>query len=173
MNLRTYVILVLVGAIAAPSLKAQICKYNNIRRSAPDDRYVVNVEQGTLLDKKTGLTWKRCVEGQTGEGCDSGNVLYLNWGQALSRAAASTYAGFKDWRLPSYKELESLVEIACIEPAINTTVFPNDTGDWVWSSSPVQGGGNSALYVDFSGGEPYSDLRYNSGLAVRLVRGGQ
>jgi len=170
MNSHFAIALALASALAAPALLAQTC-YPNIRRSAPDVRYIVNARQGTVLDKQTGLTWKRCVEGQSGADCGA-NPLRLNWGAALSQAAASTFAGYKDWRLPNGKELQSLVEVACENPALNATVFPNDPSYWVWASSPYAYSANDAWDVYFGYGHSNYSNR-SSNYAVRLVRGGQ
>lgn len=178
MNSRTVLGLALAGALTAPAALAQTCN-PAIRLSAPDDRYTVNAAQGTVLDKQTGLTWKRCIEGRSGALCGAGSSTALNWGPALRRAEASTFAGYKDWRIPNSKELESLVEVACASPALNATVFPNDPSSGVWASSPFA---STALYsvgpwhVGFDYGSSYSCNRQSgeciSG-AVRLVRGGQ
>ena len=175
MSSRTALALVLAGALAAPAVPAQICN-PAIRRSAPDSRYVVNAAQGTVLDKQTGLTWKRCVEGRSGADCGAGSVTYLSWEGALSQAAASAFAGYKDWRLPNSKELESLVEVACYAPALNATVFPNDPAAndpaaYVWASSPFAYGASNAWGVNFSHGGSYNNFNYY--YAVRLMRGGQ
>jgi len=171
MSSRTALALALAGALAAPAVLAQTCN-PAIRPSAPDSRYVVNAAQGTVLDKQTGLTWKRCVEGQSGADCGTGSVTYLNWSGALSHAAASDFAGHKDWRLPNSKELESLVEVACYGPALNATKFPNDPSYFVWASSPYAFSASYAWGVYFSHGYSFNYYRgsYN---AVRLVRGGQ
>jgi hypothetical protein len=60
----------------------------------------------------------------------------LSWGGALRQAEASTFAGYKDWRVPNGKELQSLVEVQCYAPAITLSVFPNDPSTGVWASSP-------------------------------------
>ena len=173
MSSRTALALALAGALAAPAVPAQTCN-PAIRPSAPDSRYVVNAAKGTVLDKQTGLTWKRCVEGRSGAGCRAGSETLMNWGAALRQAAASTYAGYKDWRLPNSKELESLVEVACYGPALNPTVFPN-YGYWsaVWASSPYANDASVAWYVEFSDGSSHRRYRDNKYSAVRLVRGGQ
>jgi hypothetical protein len=171
MSSSTALALALVGALAAPAVPAQTCN-PAIRPSAPDSRYVVNAAQGTVLDRQTGLTWKRCVEGQSGAGCDAGSPTVLTWGAALRQAAASDVAGFKDWRVPNRKELESLVEVACYGPAINATVFPNDLSIVVWASSPFTIDEGQAWVVYFDYGSSSYRHRRNYG-AVRLVRGGQ
>jgi len=98
--------------------------------------------------------------------------VYLNWGAALSRAEASAFAGFKDWRIPNSKELESLLEVQCYGFAINLSVFPNDPSTWVWASSPDADYAYGAWLANFDGGGSIRDYR-SSNNAVRLVRGGQ
>jgi hypothetical protein len=172
MTSRIALALALAGALAAPVAPAQTC-YGDIRRSAPDARYVVNAAQRTVLDQQTGLTWKRCLEGRSGANCGLGNAVGLTWGAALRRAEASTHAGYKDWRVPNRKELESLVEVACSGPAINLSVFPNDPEYGVWASSPFASYANNAWAVHFNYGDSYYDDRSYGNNAVRLVRGGQ
>jgi hypothetical protein len=171
MNSPTVLALALAGALAAPTVPAQTCN-PAIRPSAPDARFIVDSNKGTVLDTKTGLIWKRCAEGRSGAHCDLGNAVYLTWGEALRRAEASSFAGYKDWRLPNSKELESLVEVACYAPALNATVFPNDPQTVVWASSPLANDAYYAWYVYFDLGNSSRDYRYNDN-AVRLVRGGQ
>jgi len=164
-------ILFLVTLCASAPLAAQTCN-PHIRTTAPTSRYTVNVGQGLVLDKQTGLMWKRCSEGQSGTNCAIGAVVNFDWGTALSRAAGSTYAGYTDWRLPNTKELESLVEYQCSLPAINLAVFPNATSDVHWSSSPDAFSSYTAWAVNFGYGAYGVGFRFFS-LAVRLVRGGQ
>jgi hypothetical protein len=171
MNSYSAIALALASALAAPVALAQTCN-PNIRRSALDARYVVNAAKGTVLDQRTGLMWKRCVEGRSGAACGLGSPAYLNWGAALRRAEASAFAGYKDWRVPNSKELQSLVEVACYGPAINATVFPNDPSYLVWASSPYADSANDAWQVHFYIGHSFEFGRSNGG-AVRLVRGGQ
>ena len=171
MNSRNTLTLALAGF--AFTVQAQTCN-PNIRASAPDARYVVNAVKGTVLDRVTGLTWKRCVEGLSGSDCGVGSPILMNWSDALSQAAASSFAGFKDWRIPNSKELESLVEVACYAPAINAKVFPNDPSSSAWASSPdASARYNTAWYVNFLGGDSRSLGREYGNHSLRLVRGGQ
>jgi hypothetical protein len=150
---------------------AQTCQPNNIRATAPTSRYTVNVAQGTVLDKQTGLMWKRCSEGQSGNDCATGTAARYYWSGALQRATASHFAGYRDWRLPNAKELASLVENQCYDLAINLTVFPK-VASFYWSSSSAAGYSYDAWIVNLSYGNDgsygKSDYYY-----VRLVRGGQ
>lgn len=149
---------------------AQTCQ-PNIRESTPTSRFKVNTN-GTVLDQKTGLMWKRCTEGLSGADCATGSPAYTDWAGALGWAANSGFAGYKDWRLPNQKELRSLVEVKCYRPAINLTVFPGTSNAGYWSSSPFAYSAIFAWFVGFDLG--YSSGNYrNDYNAVRLVRGGQ
>ncbi len=102
---------------------------------------------GEVRDRSTGLQWSRCLLGQSfndngtpddyaDDHCD-GTATTLDWQLALSQT--SQYSG---WRLPNIKELSSLVESRCMQPALNVTVFPlyaETETDFppLWTSSPM------------------------------------
>jgi hypothetical protein len=150
---------------------AQSCQ-SNIEADAPDSRYTLN-QNGTLLDKQTGLTWMRCSLGQkwTGSTCRGSEQDY-DWQTALQTAESYQFAAKKDWRLPNQAELKSLVEQRCDNPAINVIAFPNTASHYYWSSSPVADGSGNTWIVNFSNGVQYWYYNYNYGF-VRLVRGGR
>ena len=157
------------------AVQAQTCKPESIPASTPNSQLQDNGD-GTITDTKTGLIWKRCLEGQSGSDCASGSAEAFTWQQALQRAqtvnSSGGFAGFSDWRLPTIKELSSLVEHQCVDPAINLTRFPNASNHWLWSSSAVAGSADNAWGVAFSDGLTHwgGKLDY---LQLRLVRSGQ
>lgn len=168
--------LLMVSFIITPVFaQAQTCNANVIA-SAPDSRYVDNGD-GTVTDLTSGLMWKQCAEGQTGADCSVGDAVVYNWQEALQRAEAvdrgAGFAGHNDWRLPNIKELGSLVETKCVEPAINTTLFPNTPSAGFWSGSPYAGNTGYAFYVGFSNGRDITIGRLFTVGHVRLVRSGQ
>ncbi len=59
----------------------------------------VNNNDGTITDLSTGLMWQIADDGIT-----------RNWEEALSYAQDLTLAEYTDWRLPSAKELQSIVD---------------------------------------------------------------
>lgn len=126
-----------------------------------------------VKDTKTQLIWKRCTQGKSwiDSGC-TGTAATHTWSEALA-------LGVEGWRLPNMNELSSLVETACYNPAIDSTVFPNTVGGIYWSSSPGATTTRSAWYIDFTfgdeglfkGGNTMEDSHHmNHEGYVRLVR---
>lgn len=160
---------VLAILVLVTSAMAQNCPPQN-PRVAPDSRYLDHAD-GTVTDQQTGLMWKRCSEGQSGTDC-SGTVGVQGWQSALATAANSSFAGHVDWRLPSAKELSSLVESGCYSPAINTTIFPNTSSSWYWTSTTNAFSPSVAWVVGFVDGDTNSVNGKTGPYGVRLVRQG-
>jgi len=157
-----------------PGVSAQTCQSSSIAAITPDSQLTDNTD-GTISDTKTGLMWKKCVEGVTDNLCNIGAATPFTWQSALERPGVVNSAGFAtyhDWRLPNVKELASIVEEQCYDPAINLHMFPNTPSKVVWSGSPHAINGAAAWYVDFNYG--YLDY-YSRSLffQVRLVRDDQ
>jgi len=159
------------------SVSMAACRPDSIPASTPDSQLTDNGDY-TISDKKTGLMWKKCVEGVSGTSCNAGSPVTLNWQQALDRPgninSGAGFAGYTDWRLPNIKELSSIVERQCTHPAINLNRFPNTLPQRVWSSSPHHEWGNRAWDVHFgNGGTIVNSTTRETAKQVRLVRGGQ
>ena len=135
---------------------------------------------GTVRHIPTGLTWKRCAEGQTWDGTTcTGSAAGYTWQQALDRVdsvnagtASTQNATQTDWRLPNINELKSIADLGCVNPAINTTQFPNTSASVFWSGSPIAGNSDFAWVVSFFSGDDAASYRSGT-LQVRLVRAGQ
>jgi hypothetical protein len=116
---------------------------------------------GTISDLATGLMWTTCDSGWFKAGSAANGTL--NWEEALAWCERLTFAGHTDWRLPSAKELNSLVDYnrspdttdsAAIDPVFQATEIVNAAGmkDWAyyWSSTPF--GDKQSIYICFGRG---------------------
>lgn len=147
----------------------------NLLESTPSGAFIDN-GNGTVTHVTTGLMWKRCAEGLSGETCATGVPTNPSWSDALAAAANSTFAGFTDWRLPNIKELQSIVETCGYDPATNQNIFPASpsaaSSTLFWSASTdVYNPANAWIILFERGGGVATDKA--SRLSVRLVRRGQ
>ena len=141
--------------------------------TAASDRYSVDSSNEVVTDNHTGLMWKLCSEGQSGSDCATGSEQTYTWQGALQQAQNSAFAGYDDWRLPSIKELLTLVETCRTNPSINTEIFPATRASYFWSSSPYALNSVLAWRVDFGHGYSFHYGYRDNNYYVRLVRSGQ
>lgn len=140
----------------------------NVPRTTPTARFALHAD-GTATDRRTGLTWRRCAEGQRWQGgrC-TGDAMIVTWDDAMARFGRADTAG---WRLPSLKELASIAELACRDPAINPEVFPDTPmEDLFWSASTDASSSARAWTLYFRAGFIHAWTKVGR---VRLVRAGQ
>lgn len=128
--------------------------------------------QGTVIDEATGLMWSKD---------DSGRPL--GWKESLTFAAKSRLAGFTDWRVPTAKELQSIVDYSrspaatkspALDPIFSAAKLRVEGGkeDWgsYWSSTTHQSqrfGVQEAVYICF--GEALGWFRGPMGGEPRLL----
>jgi len=109
---------------------------------------------GTITDGATGLMWQKADNGQA-----------VHWQAALSYARNLTLANHNDWRLPTVKELQSIVDYtrsvqqnnaAAIDPLFGISSIKDPDGKknypFFWSATTLLDGpnpGNQAAYVCF------------------------
>lgn len=104
-------------------------------RCYPTTRFVA--QGGELVrDTLTQLTWQQQASSTT-----------MNW------VDAQTYCSSAGFRLPTVKELGSLVDLrVAVGATINQTAFPATSAEWFWTSSPYAG---SSVY--FAWGVQFGD----------------
>ncbi|MFM2151657.1 MAG: hypothetical protein RL199_92 [Pseudomonadota bacterium] len=90
-----------------------------------------------VTDTVTGLQWVRHPSTASFDA------------RAAREACPSSYAGLDGWRLPTFDELESLVDPSVKPPLLDRTAFPGASGGAYRSSSRADG---KALAVDFDNG---------------------
>jgi hypothetical protein len=118
----------------------------------PAQRYVIDAASDTVTDTRTGLVWQRTV----------GDPLVY---AAAEAHCAALGAGF---RIPTFKELFTLVDRSRIRPSIDP-VFPDTPSTPFWTAVSRFGSKLELNAVVFDDGEPDALARTSVG-HVRCVR---
>jgi hypothetical protein len=116
-----------------------------VRADAPPGRYTGS--GGTVVDSLTHLTWQQMVAATGG---DDG-AGRSTWANAKS-TCASLGGGY---RLPTAKELFTLVDFSKTNPAIDTSTgaFPGTPSEAFWTATPLAGSPpTSAWFISFDDG---------------------
>jgi len=109
---------------------------------------------GTVTDDNTGLVWQKSPDTDGDGYIDAGDKL--TWNQAVAGAGTLTLGGFTDWRLPTIKELYSLIQFNGLDPSgwngeDTSTLTPFIDTDYF-----------DFAYGDTSAGERIIDAQYMS-----------
>jgi len=154
---------VIALAVAALPLRPPVAA----PRCYPTDRFVV-LTGGVVRDALTSLMWQQDGSGKRA-GCSGSDQLTCTWAEAQAYCSELALGGYSDWRLPTVKELRSIVDYAVHAPATNQTAFPNTPLERFWTSSPYAGSSGYAWDVGFDNG--FSNyIAVGSSDRVRCVR---
>jgi hypothetical protein len=145
----------------------------------------VKTDDGGLHDWDWTYTWYS-TDGATNGGnagatgsatCHASLGTTCNTEAYVAAVNAAGWCGFTDWRVPSARELLSIVHYGRTNPAIDPGYFPNTPAGWpgyvFWSADSFKNDPSGAWVVYVSKGNvDYSNGKSNP-FSVRLVRGGQ
>ena len=151
-----------IQVVSAPSsgeaFYGQDAQYGGVQPSYQDNG------DGTVTDVNTGLMWQQDLDDK------------MTWAEAVAGADTCSIGGYTDWRLPTIKELYTLIQFSGTDPSgpspvnlipfIDTDYFQFEYGDTLsgeriidaqyWSSTVYQGltmGGDSTAFgVNFADG---------------------
>lgn len=158
------------STLLCTSAFAQTC-YDGLTETTPETRFVIS-GSGMVEDSVTGLMWLRCSHGQTWNASSStcsGSGVKVTWQDALQLSPEINEGGFDDWRLPNIKELATIVEKRCVDPAVNQTIFPASLAENYWSATTVAGNPESAWSVALYNGRNNTKEKQLD-LHIRFVR---
>ncbi len=135
----------------------------------------IDNRDGTITDEATGLMWQK-----------KDSKTALDWKSALEYARNLNLLDHNDWRLPTIKELQSLVVYenkvdetgnASISELFQTSIRNNPNGSlnypYYWSSTTLLDGpqpGNQAAYVCFGKASAFFNGQYVDAHGTGAVR---
>ncbi len=127
------------------------------------------VDGDVAVDQTTGLVWQRCVRGQA-EDC-AGSAATATWGAAHQYCyglGAEAFAGRDDWRLPTARELASLLdpEMAGVPAYLPPDLEAGGAANFWTATRPDQYA--APWVIDFSDGRLHTS---SLSRAVRCVAG--
>lgn len=109
-----------------------------------------------IIDLENNLMWEK-----------EGSKNRLTFAEAVKYCKDLRLGEYKDWKLPTVKQLISIVDYEKYNPAINK-IFKCESA-FYWSSTKYAGGSGYAWFVDFYGGYFYG-YSLSSSYCVRAVR---
>ncbi|HPS31614.1 MAG TPA: DUF1566 domain-containing protein [bacterium] len=133
-------------------------------------------ESDIVTDNNTGLIWQKTIP-TTYSGCTGGDPTgsMCQWQEAINYCNGLTYAGQTDWRLPTKRDLSTLIDYGRFKPAIDSTISTNKNLGFFWSSLSFAYDENYAWSENFSNGDDdyYIVTYFSKSMAhyVRCVRG--
>lgn len=164
---------------------------------------------GTITDNNTGLMWEKKDDsgglhdkdnkytwGMTSSPYTMNGTVVTNFLNVLNDViggGANCFAGHCDWRLPSIKELLTIVDFQIVYPGpavpsafhtpncagctditiVNCScTASSDNADIYWSSTTYRAGQDRAWYVKFAAGDILHYFKNWNGYYARAVRGG-
>ncbi len=130
------------------------------RATAPAGQYVI--ANGTVVDTKTKLTWQQTVS----------DPAYLTRDAQTYCPGLTLYLGGSGWRLPTVKELATLLDRSrAAGPMIDAAAFPATPTGLYWTATPDASSSANGWTVDFSSGR-IARTPLTQSLKVRCVRQG-
>jgi hypothetical protein len=126
------------------------------------DQVLKNNGNGTVTDYRTGLTWQQTA------------LASYSWPEALSVCNNLTLGSDNDWRLPNFKEIQSLIDPTLVS-TINPDYFPDyDSVTSVWTSTTFDLWPRYAFHFDLQAAEAGWGGKWDEDILhmyVRCVRG--
>jgi len=138
---------VLICILTAQEVSASFAEQSAV--SSPSGRFILMFGGAAVTDVQTGFTWEQ-----------SPDFFYGAWSEAIAHCQAKTVGGQVGWRLPSIKELATLIDSSQKDPALPSGhPFGNIKSSIYWSSTPSETDDIVAWHVSFFTGEAVTDQK--------------
>jgi hypothetical protein len=143
------VLCLLAWVVISQEVPASFSAQGDPAVSSPSQRFVAVFDGAAVKDVQTGFTWEQ-----------SPDVFYGVWTEAVAHCQAKTVGGQAGWRLPSIKELSSLIDSSQKDPALPSGhPFGNIKSSIYWSSTSSDTDDMVAWHVSFFTGEVVTDQK--------------
>jgi hypothetical protein len=109
---------------AGNELPASATEWSCVRDNVTGLTWEVKSDDGGIHDKDNTYRWG----GKTALGDGTWGAYYDDWDTLVDGSNNEGLCGFTDWRVPTIKELEGLVDAGSYNPAIDSGYFPNTGG---------------------------------------------
>lgn len=106
---------------------------------APAPRFETTAD--VVVDHGAGVVWQR-----------ASFPAPMAWTDALAACEDLALDDHDDWRLPTLKELQTIVDERELEPSIDPAAFPDTPPEWFWSSTPVEWPPDQAWATSYTDG---------------------
>jgi len=155
--LRAWIINFYEGLASNAAFQTGSYQVRCVRRTTGGAMPGYRIADGLVTDPATGLTWQRATSSAT-----------MTATEATAYCAGLNLGGYA-WRLPSVKELATLVDEDRVSPAIDVSAFPDTAPDvWYWSSTVAAPDPTERWALNYNDG--FTDYRSSSSTSyVRCV----
>lgn len=161
-----------------PCPKAGSPFYGQDANYGPGTMSFVNNGDGTITDTNTSLMWelKSKADGVTDVNNPNDSDNTYQWDSLpqnfISKLNQIRYAGYNDWRLPSTRELASILDLSKPEPGpvIDLSFFLHCAQGGFWSSN-IDAADVSKAWVIYFNTAMDDTQKKTSSFFVRAVRG--
>jgi len=126
-----------------------------VTSSMAGSKYLNNL----VLDKRNAIYWQDNSFSQKSS---------EDWDDAVQYCNKLVIHGIKNWRLPTFMELFSIVDYKRVHPAINPIFSYVNEGTY-WTSTDFAATSSRAWTIDFRTGETYYSMK-TTNHAVRCVK---
>ena len=129
------------------------------------------IQEHIIIDVKNNIEWLRCSVGQRWNGSTCiGQIMNLSLERVPEAIQIANEQLGGKWRLPTKKELNSIVCKSCSSPKIDPKVFPNTDNAPYWTGDKSYFNKKFFVSVNFHTGFSFNRFLPLKELAIRLVR---